>query len=139
MIADNSFSLIAPEKAPLVLKKIHQALKPGGGLFLDLDNKPFNNRHGIYATHWHKYSGGFILQEIYFHEDTSVEVCCDIDFKKDANAPDEFIMFKRLYAPEEIKQLLTDNGFKVTGVYGGWDLMPLEEKSRKMIFTAVKT
>ena len=138
MIADNSLSLIAPEKAPLVLKKIYKALKPGGRLFLDLDNKPFNCRHGTYATHWHIYPGGLILQEIYFHEDISVEVCCDIDFKQDADTADEFIMFKRIYALDEIKKLLTDNGFKITGVYGGWDLTPLEEKSRKMILTGIK-
>lgn len=138
MIADNSLSLIAPEKVPLVIKKIHKALKPGGRLFLDLDNKPFNCRHGIYGTHWHKYPNGFVLQEIYFHEDTSIEVCCDMDFKKDARHADEFIMFKRIYALDEIKKLLTDNGFQVTGVYGGWDLTPLKKTSPKMILTGIK-
>ncbi len=138
MVIDNSFSLIAPEKTPLVLKKTHQALKPGGGLFLDLDNKPFNNRHGIYATHWSQYPGGIILQEVYFYRDTSIEVCCDINFKKDTNKVDEFIMFKRIYSPEEIKTLLKENGFQVTGIYGGWDLTRLDEKSHKMILTGVK-
>jgi ubiquinone/menaquinone biosynthesis C-methylase UbiE len=138
IIADNSLSLIAPDKAPLVLKKIHKALKNGGRLLLDLDNKPYNCRHGNYITHWHKYTGGLVLQEIYFHEDTSVEVCCDIDFKKDAEAADEFIMFKRIYTQNEIKKLLADNGFKVTGVFGGWDLETLEEKSPKMILIGIK-
>jgi cyclopropane fatty-acyl-phospholipid synthase-like methyltransferase len=138
IIVDNSLSLIAPEKAPEVLKKIYKALKPGGGLFLDLDNKPFNGRHGTYATHWQKYPGGIILQEIFIHEDTSVEVCCDIDFKKDAGATDEFIMFKRIYSLDEITTLLADSGFRVGRVYGNWDLSRLTEKSPKMILAGIK-
>lgn len=138
IIADNSLSLIAPEKAPLVLKKINRALKPGGRLFLDLDNKPFNCRYGTYASHWNKYSSGLVLQDIYFHEDTSIEVCRDIDFKKDAEKVDEFIMFKRIYALDEIKKLLTNCGFRAGRVYGDWDLSRLTVKSPKMILAALR-
>jgi ubiquinone/menaquinone biosynthesis C-methylase UbiE len=138
MIAFNSFSLFSPEDAPLVLKGIHRALRPGGRLFLDLDNKPYNCRYGTRDTHWYMYPGDLVLQEIYFHGDISVEVGRDMDFRKGAEEVEEFIIFKRIYSLDEITALLTDRGFRVEQVYGGWDLSTLDEKSPKMILAGMK-
>ena len=138
MIAFNSFSLFSPEDALLVLKGLRRALKPGGWLFLDLDNKTYNCRYGTRDTHWYMYPGDLVLQEIYFHEAISVEVGRDMDFKKDAEEAEEFIILKRIYSRDEITALLTDGGFRVEQVYGDWDLSPLSERSPKMILAGVK-
>jgi len=138
MIVYNSFSLFSPADAPVVLRGIHRALRPGGRLFLDLDNKPFNCRYGISDTNWDMWPGGLTLQEIYFHEDSSVEVCRDLILKTDAERVEEFVIFKRIYSQGEILELLSDCGFRVDGIYGGWDLSPLGDESPKMLLVGVK-
>lgn len=138
MIAYNSFSLFSPEEAPIVLQGIHQALRSDGRLFLDMDNKSFNCRYGISDTNWYMWSGGLTLREIYFHKHLSVEVCRDLTFKTDAEGVEEFIIFKRIYSSNEIKDILSDCGLRADQVYGGWDLSPLGENSPKMLLVGVK-
>ena len=138
MIAYNSFSLFSPEYAPVVLKGIYHALRPAGRFFLDLDNKPFNCQYGISDTNWHTWPGGLTLQEIYFHEDNSVEVCRDLIFRRDAEQAEEFTYFKRIYSQDEIVDLLSSCGFRVDQIYGEWNLSPLEENSPKMLLVGVK-
>jgi len=138
IIANNSFSLISPEQAQTVLEKIHRALKPGGRLFLDLDNKPFNCRYGEYAARWHHWPLGLTLQEVYFHKNVSVETNRDISLVKGSDRIHEFIIFKRIYAESEIKGLLEKSDYKVTRTYGNWDLSPIADASPKMLLAAAK-
>jgi len=138
MIVFNSFSLFSPEDAPLVLRGIHRALRSGGRFFLDLDNKPFNCRYGTSDTHWCTWPGGLTLQEVYFHQDISVEVGRDLIFRLQADQVEEFIILKRIYAEEEIRDLLAQCGFQVVRIYGGWDLSPLGEDSPKMLLVVQK-
>jgi ubiquinone/menaquinone biosynthesis C-methylase UbiE len=138
IIVNNSFSLIAPEQAQTVLEKTYRALKTGGRLFLDIDNKPFNCRYGEYAARWHHWPLGLTLQEVYFHKDISVETNRDISLVKASDRIHEFIIFKRIYAEDEIKEMLTKSGFKVTQTYGDWDLTPLAETSPKILLVATK-
>jgi ubiquinone/menaquinone biosynthesis C-methylase UbiE len=138
MIAFNTLSLFGPENAPKVLQGIHRALKQGGRLFLDLDNKPYNCRYGTHDTHWYMWPSGFTLQELYFHENISSEIARDIIFTKDSGIDDSFIIFKRIYSVREIKKLLKDCGFLVEQIYGDWDLSPLKVKSPKMILLGIK-
>jgi cyclopropane fatty-acyl-phospholipid synthase-like methyltransferase len=134
----NSFSLFAPEAAPVVLQRIHRALRPGGRLFLDLDNTAFTCRYGTSETHWYTWSGGLTLQEIYLHQDRSVEVCRDLVVKTDTTQVEEFVIFKRMYSRREMCDLLSACGFRVVHISGGWDLSPLEEHSPKMLFVGMK-
>jgi hypothetical protein len=87
---------------------------------------------------WHAWLGGLIVQEIYFHEGSSVEVCRDLTFRTDAEQVEEFITFKRIYSQEEILDLLSSCGFRVDQIYGGWDLSALGENSPKMLLVGVK-
>ena len=138
MVAYNSFSLFSPAEAPIVLQSIHQALRPAGRIFLDLDNKPFNCRYGISDTSWLIWPGGLTLEEIYFHEDSSVESYRAIIFRIGVEQVEEFIYFKRIYSQEEILELLSSCGFHVDQVYGDWDLSPLTEGSHKMLLVGAK-
>jgi ubiquinone/menaquinone biosynthesis C-methylase UbiE len=138
VIVNNSFSLIAPEHALSVLEKIYRALKPGGRLFLDIDNKPFNCRYGEYAARWHRWPLGLTLEEVYFHRGVSVETNRDVSLVKGSDRVHEFIIFKRLYAADEIKELLKKSCFNVTRTYGDWDLTALTDASPKMLLVAVK-
>ena len=138
IIALNSFSLFSHEDAPVVLRGIHRALKQTGRLFLDLDNKSSNDRFGVSHNDWYLTPGGLILQEVYFHEATSVEVMRDLIFTTDAEQVEEFIIFKRIYSLGEIRDLLSTCGFSVDQVYGAWDLSPLNESSPKMLLVGAK-
>jgi ubiquinone/menaquinone biosynthesis C-methylase UbiE len=138
IIVNNSFSLIAPEQAQSVLEKAYRALKPGGHLFLDIDNKPYNCRYGEYTARWHRWPLGLTLEEGYFHRNISVETNRDCSLVKGSDRIHEFIIFKRIYAEHEITELLRKSGFKVTQTYGDWDLTPLTEASPKMILVAAK-
>lgn len=138
MIVFNSFSLFSPEDAPVVLEGIHQALRPNGRLFIDLDNKPFNCRYGTSDTNWDLWPRGLTLQEIYFHDDLSVEVCRDLSFEIGVDEMGEFIFIKRLYTLDEISDLISSHGFRIDQIYGGWDLSSLDKSSSKMILVCVK-
>jgi SAM-dependent methyltransferase len=138
IIAFNSFSLFSPEDAPVVLQGIHKALKKGGRIFMDLDNKPFNCRYGASYRDWCTWSGGIILQEVYFHQDISVEVNRDLSLNTESDQVEEFIIFKRIYSKDDIFDLFSKCGFRIDKIYGGWDLSPLDENSPKMILVGAK-
>ena len=138
IIALNSFSLFSPEDALVVLRGIHQALRPAGRLFLDLDNKSLYVRLDVSHNDWYLTPGGLTLQEVYFHEATSVEVMRDLIFTTDSEQVTEFIIFKRIYSLGEITDLLSTCGFSVDRAYGSWDLSPLDESSPKMLLVGAK-
>ena len=138
MVVYNSFSLFAPEVAPVVLQRIHRSLRPSGRLFLDLDNKSFNYRYGCSDTNRCIWPGGLTLQEVCFHADSSVEVCRDLIVRTNAEQVEEFTIFKRIYSQDEISGLLSSCGFQIDAIYGDWNLSPLEENSSKMLLVSVK-
>ena len=105
---------------------------------MDLDNKPFNCRYGTSDTNWYTWPRGLTLQEIYFHQERSVEVNRDLSFHADRGEVEEFVLFKRIYSQREICSLLSHCGFRVDQIYGGWDLSPLEEGSPKMLLVGRK-
>lgn len=132
IIAFNSFSLFSYEDALIVLDRINKALKKNGRLFMDLDNKPFNCRYGTAYKDW-DISNGLKLQETYFHQSISVEVCRDVNFALGSDRITDFVSFKRIYSEDEIRDLLAKHGFNVQEIYGDWDLSPLTPNSPKMI------
>ena len=138
VIAYNTFSVFGPDDAPSVLRAIHTALKPDGKLFLDLDNKPFYCRYGSCYRNWYLAEHGLVLQEVFFHHEASVEVVRDVTLSKHDAHPIVFTCFKRIYARDEILQLLADCGFEIEMTLGNWDLTPYQENSPKIIVVAKK-
>ena len=138
IIAYNTFSVFSPEDAPKVLHAIRTALKPGGKLFLDLDNKPFYCRYGTCYRNWYLADHGLVLQEVFFHHEASVEVVRDVTLSKQATDPVVFTCFKRIYAQNEIVQLLADCGFEIEMTLGNWDLASFDENSPKIILVVKK-
>ena len=139
VIAYNTFSVFGPDDAPGVLRAIHHALKPGGKLFLDVDNKPFYCRYGSCYRNWYLNEQGIVLQEVYFHHELSVEVVRDVTFSREANTPTVFTCFKRIYSRQEIETLLQECGFSTELTLGNWDLTPFAENSPKILLVAQKT
>lgn len=136
IIGFNSLSVFSPEDAALTLQKIRTALKPGGRLFLDVDNKPFYTRYGSSYRNWYTTPNGLTLTDVYFHHDTSVEVIRDILINDEDGSIGQFICFKRIYDESDIRYLLEQNGFAIQQIYGNWDLMALSDISPKIILTA---
>jgi len=138
IIAFNTLSLFSETDASIVLKGINRSIKQGSRLFIDLDNKPYNCRYGTSAHHWYRWPTGLTLQDIFFYEDISVEVCRDTKFSKDSDKIIESIIFKRIYTPEEISNLLEECSYRVGQIYGDWDLSSISESSPKMLLAAEK-
>lgn len=136
IVAYNTFSVFSPADAGAVLRAIGRALKPGGKLFLDLDNKPFYCRYGSCMRNWYSGVNGVVLQEVFFHHDVSVEVMRDITIRDVDGVPVEFVCLKRIYALDEIAAVLSEAGFRVTTALGNWDLLPHSESSPKIIVVA---
>ena len=65
-------------------------------------------------------------------------MCRDLYANIDIDEIEEFIVFKRIYSKNEIRQLLYENGFKIKNIYGGWHLSTLEDNSSKIIIVAMK-
>ena len=138
IIVFNSFSLFSPKDAPVVLNKIYRALKPGGTLFMDLDNKPYNCGYGIQDKNWEVFNSRILLQEVYFHKKISVEVNRDLYYDIDSKNIEDFVIFKRIYSKQDITNLLIQNKFKIAEIYGNWNLSDLKESSPKILLTAIK-
>jgi len=136
IIAFNTFSVFSPDDAPAVLRGVHRALKRSGRLFMDLDNKPYNCRYGTSYRDWRVGPGSLLLQEVYFHHQISVEVNRDLHLDSESDEPGEFVVFKRIYAEQEIRDLLSQCGFQVIKVYGNWHLSPPDDNSPKIILAA---
>ncbi|MBI5093706.1 MAG: class I SAM-dependent methyltransferase [Candidatus Hydrogenedentes bacterium] len=138
LIGFNTLSVFSPDDAPRVLRGIHRALRPDGKLFIDVDNKPFNCRYGTCYRNWHMQGQALVLQEVYFHHESSIEVNRDICLMENKPAVIEFLCFKRIYSVDEVSALLTDCGFAIEGVHGSWDLTELNDASPKIIVVASK-
>lgn len=138
IIVFNSFSLFSPKDAPIVLKRLNQALKKNGKIFIDLDNKPNNRKYAELARNWYRWPEGITLQEVCFHEGTSIEICRDLIVPKDSNTIHKFTTFSRIYSKDDITSLLDECGFQVEKIYGSWDLKKLDQESPKIILVAKK-
>ena len=138
VVAFNSFSLFSPADAPRILLGIGRALKPGGMLFLDLDNKEFCLRAGYPGETWERWEHGWKLQEVHFHPESSVEICRDIYVHEMEGTTDEFVTFKRLYSLPEVREVLSRASFVPGMAWGDWDGSPVRESNPKIILAAAK-
>lgn len=138
IFAFNTFSVFSRDDASPVLRGVHRALRTGGRLFMDLDNKPHNCRYGTSYRDWRVLPASLLLQEVYFHHDISVEVNRDLYLDPENDELGEFVVFKRIYSEQDIRDLLSQCGFQVIKVYGNWDLSPLDDNSPKIILIAAR-
>jgi len=129
-----SFSLFGPEGARDLLSRVHRALRPGGSLFLDLDNRLDVLRRPAADVDWHATHDSLVFQEVFFHADTSIEVGRDIAFRgDDAHA---FHVFKRLYDVQEISAWLVQAGFRVRALWGDWQLNAYTDDAPQILLVA---
>ena len=129
-----SFSLFSPERAGGLLARVSRALRRGGKLFLDLDNRLDALRRPAADLDWHVTPDELVLQEVYFHADTSIEVCRDLAFGADRMRA--FHVYKRLYDVAEIGVLLEQAGLRVGQVWGDWELNPYSDDGPQILLVA---
>jgi SAM-dependent methyltransferase len=134
----NSLSVFSPQDVNVLLSNIHNTLVDNGRLFIDIDNKKTNCNYGVYKTNWYLEPYKLLLQEIYFHQEISVEVCRDIYFDLDSDTFDEAVLFKRIYSISEIEQQIKSTGFTIESIYGNWNLDKFIIDSPKIIIIARK-
>lgn len=119
----------------LVLRNIARALKPGGQLLFDIQNRDVflvgyrqdsvTEKNGNLMIDRHTYdmlNGRLYNRRIVLRDGV----------RKDKP------FFIRLYNATEIRDLLHQAGMELEQIYGGWDAQPLSTESRRMIIIARK-
>jgi len=62
----------------------------------------------------------------------------DLSLNTESDQVEEFTIFKRIYSKGDICDLLSECGFRIDKIYGGWDLSPLAHNSPKMVLIGGK-
>ncbi|MFW6007203.1 MAG: class I SAM-dependent methyltransferase [Halanaerobiales bacterium] len=122
LVLGNSLSLVSLGKAKISLENFHRSLKPGGKIFLELDNKNYFIKNEANTKDWNQYQNRWIMfsEHIYRSRDC-IEISRDISIDIKENKIDQYIIIKRLYNFIEIKNLLENSGFNICTAWGNWE------------------
>ncbi len=102
-----------------VLRGVHQGLKKGGRLLIDVVNRDFIV-HQTPTRLWWEGNGCIFLEESEFDFETSVLEVDRSYIYEDGSPPMEQTSYIRLYSVHELRQMLHVAGFKVLEVSGGY-------------------
>ena len=118
-----------------VLENVWRALKPGGRLVFDLNNRDVLVKKMLPFIVYDK-DGDLMIDRITFDSSTGRMKNNRIVIR-DGRRKDLPYMV-RLYNPTEIRALLEQAGFSHARLYGNWDGEPLTSDSGRMIIVAEK-
>jgi SAM-dependent methyltransferase len=119
----------------LVLGNIARALKPGGRLLFDIQNRDVflvGMRQDIVTEK----ENNLMIDRHTFDMATGRLYNRRIVIRDGVRRDKPF--FIRLYNATEIRDLLGQVDLRVEGIYGGWDAQPLSPESRRMVIIARK-
>jgi len=136
----SSFGYFSNEKDNItVLKNMHQSLKPGGKLLLDLLNKDkFLERLSVSKRGWWEESGNYILEDHSFDKKIRAWINHIIIISSSVKKIEHAYVFMRLYNLSEIEKYLNKIGFKTLKVYGDYQGNKFKHSSPRMIIVAQK-
>jgi SAM-dependent methyltransferase len=122
-----------PEDDRTVLRHVHESLKPGGRLLMDLMGREVLAR--IFTPRqWEERDGLLLLQETNITDDWSWVESRWITIA--ATERHEFNLSHRLYAGTELRDALLDCGFGEVSLYGGLDGSPYGPEAKRLVASA---
>jgi len=122
IVLGNSLSLVPEQELKLTLKNIHKSLKKEGKLFIELDNRLEFIRNEAGSRTWNIYNARWlVISEHYYDDNQKFEKTRDIGFDLDSYSVDEFVIIKRLYDPDEFREILIESRYNIITTYGDWD------------------
>lgn len=135
----SSFGYFSNEKDNIdVLKNMHQSLKHGGKLLLDLLNKDkFLERLLISKRGWWEEAGNYILEDNSFDKKKKAWVN-HVTILSPSGRIGHAYTFMRLYDLSEIEKYLNKIGFKILEIYGDYRGNKFSHSSPRMIILAQK-
>ncbi len=131
----SSFGYFGDEENKEVLFRVSRALKPGGLLFLDLENRDYIVRHFQVET-WKDKRACVILERNRFDPTSDLLITRKVYLL--GNVRKEAERRLKLYPFTTLSGFLKDSGFQVEKVFGGYDGEPFNLESPRMMILARK-
>lgn len=131
-----AFGYFDDEQNLLVLKNIAHALKPGGLLIIDTQNRD-TFLIGYLPDHVTEKEGNLMIDRHSYDSMTGRLYNRRIVIRDGVRRDKPFSV--RLYNPCEMRDLLRQAGFEIWKSFGGWDGQPISTESRRMIIIARKS
>ena len=124
VMISQDYGVLRPEHRQLLLKNIHNALKPGGQFAFDMPSpRAFADRTAQSAPNWYAAGAGFyrphphfVLEKHFAYPD--IPALCTIISVLDAEIK-TYRFWMTFFSPDAIHAELKQNGFRVTTVLSG--------------------
>ena len=126
-----SFGYFKEKKDDLkVLQNVYKSLKKDGTFIIETLGKETASRDFIEAE-WFERAGGFMLTEYESLDSWTFLKNRWILIKNGKVMEKTFV--QRLYSASELKDILTEAGFKEIDIYGDWNMIPYNHLANKLI------
>jgi SAM-dependent methyltransferase len=126
-----------PDDDQKMLQNIHDSLRPGGQVLIDLMGKECLARD-FQPRDWHQHpdTGHYLLEERTIQNDWATIETRWIVIR--GNEQRQFTSRLRLYSARELADVLTKVGFSRTEVYGDLDGAPYDHAAQRLIAVATR-
>lgn len=131
----SSFGYFEDQENRDILFRIHRALKPGGIIFLDQENRDYILKHFQWET-WKDKKNCVILERNRFDPTSDLLITRKVYLSGGDRKEAERRL--KLYPFTTISRFLADSGFKVEKTFGGYDGEPFNLESPRMMILARK-
>ncbi len=139
IVLGNSLSLVPRGDAQVILKKLHASLKPGGRLFLELDNRDYFIETEAGRRDWSFNAGRWLqFSEHIYDPVEKLEKTIDTSLDLQTGKVQQYRLTKSLYDRAELTALCTGAGLKVERIFGNWQGDAAASGSASLLLAAVK-
>lgn len=121
----------------LTLKKVREALKPGGLFFLDVANGARILAEPV-ARHWVRYGSHYFLQDTRLRLGRDPADICHWTFIKPGEPARRALSFTRLYTRQRLDSVLRSRGFAPLRWWGDFNGAPYGRNCRRLMVLARK-
>ncbi len=140
IVLGNSLGLMPRAELGPVLERLHMALRKGGRLFTEMDNRPYFVRHEAGHRFWNFHLDRLLLlSQHYYDQDARLEKTIDTSIDLNSNAVSQFFTTKSLYDEEELFAFLRDAHLSVEHAFGDWEGQPAAEDSPTLLMVSRKS
>jgi ubiquinone/menaquinone biosynthesis C-methylase UbiE len=137
IVLGNSLGLIPRAELGSVLGRLRLALRPGGALFIEMDNRPWFVSHEAGHRSWSFHRGCLLmLSQHHYEEAERLEKTIDTSIDLDSNEVTQFCLTKTLYDCGELMELLRHAQLRVEHAFGDWDGHAAAEDSQTLLMAA---